>query len=607
MLPDRLERPLAMSPLNAAERAALGVVAGPRPTVVVAGELSHHVSPLSVDSQCETAHEAFVQDPGLFALPIVDGMGRPIGLVNRFKFLEQLSRRFGHESSLTRPISLFMEPSALILDVETNIDELGTRLLAQPHQHVFDGFIVTREGGYAGVGTGLDLIRALTERRHAEQQRMADHDMLTGLPNRALFERRLAQALAEASSSAGVAVLFVDLDRFKEVNDTHGHRFGDVVLCALSQRMRAALRKSDVVARFSGDEFALVLPDIRTALDAEAVASVLVASCSSPLVIDGREVVVSCSIGVAVYPHDGRTEEVLMRAADIAQYHAKEVRNSWQRYTPEMEAWNRPLPGLTALHQALDAGELDVYYQPVATLSSGLISGVEALVRWTHPTFGAVPAGEVVRLAEESGLIVQLTEYVMRSALEQMRAWDVTTGRLDLRLAINISAVQVHAGGLMAMVDRLMREFAFNPRRLELELTERAAMRASDAAHSTLQGLKARGITLTLDDFGTGYSALSRLERLPFDAMKIDKSFLETIGKTDRSVIPRAVIAMGRALGVRIVGEGVETYEQLAFLRAQGCDCIQGFLLAPPMRGDALAPMLVGVVPLLVEQQGTIG
>ena len=562
-------------------------------TSVIAGELARFVEPLSADALCEDARDAFAQDLGLFAVPVVDSSQRPVGLVNRFKFLERLAGRFGRELTIKKPVSLLMDTAPLILDFGTNIDELGTRLLARQNQYVFDGFIVTRDGQYAGLGTGLDLIRAFTERRHAELQRLAHHDMLTGLPNRTLFEQRLAESLSEANRTLEkVAVLFLDLDRFKEVNDSFGHRFGDLVLCGVSQRLRGGLRHTDVIARLSGDEFALVLPAIRNASDAETIAKVLLGSCGAPLTIENREVIVSCSIGLAIYPEDGVTMEGLLRAADAAQYHAKEVRNSWQRYSPEMEEWRPAMPGLSALRQALEAGQLEVHYQPIATIATARVTAVEALVRWTHEGFGAVPASDVVRLAEDSGLIVQLGEFVLRSALEQMRAWDRDTGRTDLRLSINVSAVQIHEGGLVAMVDRLLGEYGFDPSRLEVELTERTAMRASASALSTLRQLRSRGLTLTLDDFGTGYSALSRLERLPIDAMKIDKSFLEHVGQPGSGLIARAIIAMGRSLGVRIVGEGVETPAQLDFLVKEGCDCIQGFLLAPPMRGDALVPLL---------------
>lgn len=555
-----------------------------------AADLATPVPPLPADSTCERARDLFAQDAGIFAVAIVDADDRPIGLINRFKFLERLASRFGRELVLKKPVAELMEPEPLILDEAIHIDELGTRLMSQQHRYVLDGFIVTRDGAYGGIGTGLDLIRALTERRHAELQQMALHDMLTGLANRVLLERALSDALA-ATGGDGLAVLFLDLDRFKEINDTFGHRFGDLVLCAIAERLRGAVRQSDVVARLSGDEFAIVLSDVRSEDDAGAIAGVLLRSCGAPLMIDGREVVVTCSIGLALSPQHGATRDTLLRAADTAQYHAKESRNSCQVYRPEMQEWRAATPGLSALRQALEQHHLTIHYQPIVALGSGRVAAVEALVRWPHSS-GPVAAADIVTLAETSGLIAPLTEYVMRGAIRQMHEWDVAVGDRALRLAINISAVHVAGGGLLPMVERVLNDSGFDPRRLDLELTERAAMRASPAAIAALEALRARGITLTLDDFGTGYSALSRLERLPMDAMKIDKSFLERVEIEGNGVIARAIIAMGHALGMAIVGEGVETEGQLEFLRRSGCEYAQGYLLARPAEAAALLPLL---------------
>ena len=363
----------------------------------------------------------------------------------------------------------------------------------------------------------------------------------------------------------------------------------------IAQRLRGAVRHSDIVARLSGDEFAVVMPGVATQSDVGRIARVLLDSCRAPLVIDGHDIVVSCSIGAAVYPYHGQTQEALLRAADAAQYRAKEARNSWHYFSPDMHDRMTPTPGVAALRRAIEAELLEVHYQPIVDLGSGRISAVEALVRWTHLGV-AVPAGAVVLLAEESGLIVALTEFVLRTGLRQMRRWDATTGRTDLRLAVNLSALQVHEG-LIESVDAIAGDAGFDLRRLDFELTERAAMRASAQALAVLHGLRARGITLTIDDFGTGYSALSRLERLPIDAMKIDKAFLEQVANHRNGVIARAIIAMGHALGLAVVAEGVETAEQLDFLRRQGCDHAQGFLLSAPAHGEHLHGMLVsGVV-----------
>ncbi len=392
------------------------------------------------DALCEDARDAFEHNLGLFALPVVDKAAQPVGLVNRFTFLDRFATRFGRELTAKKCVSDLMDTDPLILDADTNIDELGTRLLAQQHRYVLDGFIVVVDGRYTGVGTGLDLIRALTDRRHAELQRMAHHDVLTGLPNRARFERHLTEAFSNRAASQRLAVLFMDLDRFKQVNDTYGHRVGDVVLCTVAERLRASVRASDLVARLSGDEFGLVLSEVGTPDDAENVAKVLLATCA-------------------------------------------------------------------ALRQAIEQGTIQVHYQPIVEIETRRVTGVEALVRWNDSGFGPVSADVIVRIAEDSGLIVRLGEYVLRAAIAQMKDWDRVTGRTDLRLSVNVSPVQIHQGGLVQMIDRALGESGFDPLRLDLELTERAAMRGVSVL-PTLHAIKSRGLTLTLDDFGSAQGFL---------------------------------------------------------------------------------------------------
>jgi diguanylate cyclase (GGDEF)-like protein len=560
------------------------------PIATTASQLATRVEPLGPDATCENVRDVFVADPGLFALPIVDDSQVPVGLVNRFKFLERLSSPLGRELVIKKPVSAYMEPRPLVVDARTTLDELGQRLLDAQHRHVFDGFIVTRQGKYLGLGTGLDLVRALAERRHQELARLALHDMLTGLPNRTLFEQRLSEAIASATATDGMALLFIDLDRFKQINDTYGHRFGDLVLCAVSQRMRSALRRTDLVARLSGDEFAIILPQLPSPDDADALARALVNCCSAPLSVDGEDIVVTCSIGVALYPQHADSQEALVRAADRAQYHAKEARNSWQRYSADIHASSAGLPAIGMLRHGLAAEQLDVHYQPLCALPGLQIHGVEALVRWTHAG-QPVPAIEVVRLAEESGLGMALTEYILRRTIRDAQRWDALRPS-RLRVSVNVSAMQIHDRGLVAMIDRVLAETEWDPCRLDLELTERAAMRSSALTHSTLHALRARGLTLTLDDFGVGYSALSRLDQLPIDAVKIDKSFLDQVHERGDSVITRAIIAMARALGMRVIGEGVETAKQLAFLTQEGCDSAQGYLLGRPMPAEQLTALL---------------
>jgi len=576
----------------ATEQPAAPVDAGRGQTATPASELAHPVPPLSERARCEEVRRAFEVNPALFALPVVDRDGRPVGLVNRFKFLEHFSTPSGQELG-AKPVTEVMDADPLILDGDTNIDELGSRLLAHQDRYVLDGFIVVDDGLYAGVGTGLDLIRALTDRRHAELQRAAHHDVLTGLPNRALFDRHLAETFANRTRNRRGAVLFVDLDRFKQVNDTYGHRVGDLVLCAVAERLRATVRASDHVARLSSDEFALVLSEIGAAEDAENIAKVLLATCGAPLTINGQQIVISCSIGVAIYPEDAAGPEELLRTADTAHHYAKDARNNWQRYASDMEEGRSALPAVNALRQAIESGAIGLDYQPIIALDSGSVTGVEALVRW-NDSGGAIPAEVIVRLAEDSGLIVSLGEYVMRAAIAQMQEWDRTIGRTDLRLAVNVSPVQIHEGGLVAMLERALADSGFDSRRIDLELTERAAVR-SVAALPTLHALRNRGLTLTLDDFGSGYSSLSRLAHLPIDVIKIDRSFVERLGEPHGEAITRAIIAMARTLGLRIIAEGVETIAQLDFLTRERCYNVQGFLLARPMPADQIAPLLTKV------------
>lgn len=431
---------------------------------------------------------------------------------------------------------------------------------------------------------GRDPNSPFAERHQAGLEQLARHDLLTGLPDRDQFEAQVQYAISHAREGERLAVLVIDLDRFRDINDRFGHRFGDLILCGISQRLRGALRKSDIVARSNGDEFAVLLCGLASDEHAGDVASVLVQSCAAPFLIDGREATPSCSVGVAIYPDQGMTSSELMRAAGAAQYRAKESGSNWEIYTPGMLRTAGSVLSIGSLRDKLKYGGLAVHYQPIVDLVSDQIHAVEALVRWPDDSVSAI---DLVHLAESSGLITPLTEYVMRSAFLQMREWDLGTGRRDLRLAINVSAVQVSSPDMLSTIERLSRESGFDMTRLDLELTERAAMRASPAVQASLDEMRSRGITLTLDDFGTGYSALSRLERLPIDAMKIDKSFLEGVDHGGQGVVARAIIAIGHSLGKRVVGEGVETRTQLEFLRREGCRYAQGYFLGRP--ADAAA------------------
>jgi diguanylate cyclase (GGDEF)-like protein len=549
------------------------------------GELARHVPAIRIATSCKVVADMFARDEHLYAVPVVDAHEVPIGLVNRFKFFERLSGPFGRALTVMRPVTQIMETTPIVVDESTSTELAGDLLVRAAGQSVFDGFIVTREGRYSAVGTGFDLMRALTERRHSELWHLAQHDVLTGLPNRHQFDQRLNDLLVAANQTrTRVGLLFIDLDRFKQINDTFGHRVADVVLGAFGERLRRSVRRRDVVARLSGDEFAVALEDVNDAGAADSVATTILAACTAPVTTGGFDVMVACSIGIAIYPDDAVTAEALVHAADTAAMHAKHVRNTHQRYVQDLSIGDaRTELNSGTLRHVVDRGLLDVYYQPKIDLRTKRLCGVEALVRC-----GSMPeevsTENFIRLAEDYGLIGAVSQQVLSEAIRDLLAWDKESGSSNLRLSVNISSVQLRQAGLASMIQALLDETALEPHRLELELTESAAMLAGRSAASTLRALREIGCRLAIDDFGTGYSSLSQLERLPVDTLKIDRSFVSGLGQPGHhGVIVKAIVALGHSLGLEVIAEGVETEAQLAFLDQARCDIAQGYLFGRPM------------------------
>jgi diguanylate cyclase (GGDEF)-like protein len=543
-------------------------------------------APLRPAASTMTAHEAFTADDNLYAIAVVDEHGSPIGLINRFRFREALSQRFGHDLLKNRPVAMVMDRTPLILDEHTPLDQVSEILSDDSTKYIFDGFIVTRRGRYLGIGTGFGLMKRVTERRQATLAHLAYHDTLTGLPNRQLFRDRLTQALASAvRNRRRVAVLYMDLDRFKAVNDSLGHTIGDLLLQQTAERFRSLIRAQDTVARLSGDEFAIVLTELGAIEHAELVARKMLDLVRQPYALDGHEVHTTCSIGVVSYPDHGDSQAALLRMADDALYSAKRIRNTMRRYTSEMA---RPAPAgplvFSTVRNAIDAGQLDVHYQPQADLRTGALCGLEALVRWNDPARGLVPTDELIRLAEDVGLISEVTHFVCATAMKQFRMWQQNGLAHDLRLAINVSGVEVRDGLLPAMLRGHARDADLSMSIIELELTESGLMHSDAAATQLLSDLRAEGVRVSVDDFGTGYSSLGRLQRLPVDVLKIDKTFVDDIGEGEkRGALVRAIVVMAHSLELTVVAEGVETEEQRAFLERHGCDVYQGHLLSPPI------------------------
>ena len=437
-----------------------------------------------------------------------------------------------------------------------------------------------------------NLHREINERK-ADQDRiywLAHYDALTGLPNRALLAERAQQAIRIAQeSSTPLAVIFLDLDHFKHVNDSLGHRVGDALLVEIAKRLRAAVRDKDTVSRLGGDEFILLLPGAN-AHGAARVAGKLQEASRQHYQIAHHELTMAPSMGIALFPQDGCDFDTLTQSADVAMYHAKlDGRNTFKFFTPEMQAQSvRALQLENALRRALERDQLHLHYQPQMSLATGAVHSVEALLRWQHPQLGDVSPAEFIPIAEDSGQILQIGEWVLRTALSQLKSWR-TTGFPDLTMAVNLSAIQFRQPHLPELVSRILSELELPPDCLELELTEGVAVDDPHAAVSTMDQLHARGVRMSMDDFGTGYSSLSQLKRFQIFKLKIDQSFVRDLGDdpNDRAIVS-AIIRMAQALGMRTTAEGVETASQLAFLREQGCDEAQGYHFSKPLSAPDL-------------------
>ncbi len=451
------------------------------------------------------------------------------------------------------------------------------------------------------VGAAMDI----TERKRAEERvrHLAHHDHLTGLPNRVLLHERLQQALGLAGSSGSrLALLLLDLDHFKDINDTLGHPAGDGLLRAAAERFRRALRPGDTLARLGGDEFAVVQPGLAGGEGAAALAQRLIDALAKPFVLAAQEVHVSASVGIALSEGKLDHADELVRKADLALYRAKrEGRGRFSSFEPSMDTEVQARGRLEReLRAALDKGEFVLHYQPQVDLRTGRVDSVEALVRWRHPERRLVLPGEFVPVAEASGLIRPLGAWVLGEACRQARAWQ--DEGLQLAMMVNLSPAQLRHDGLLHEIDGALSASGLDPRGLELEITENLFMERSEGTiDRALRGLAARGIRLALDDFGTGYSSLASLRRLPVTKIKIDRSFVRNIGcdPEDEAVV-RAMVSLGHALGKRVVAEGVEHEAQLAFLRRIGCDAAQGFLLARPQAAKELRLMLRSLSPAVV-------
>jgi len=520
-------------------------------------------------------------------------MARLLGYVSPAELLAEvrdIGRLYVHPDARAALVASLLEREAVLgTEIEVYRKDLTSIWIS------ISARVVRDEAGRPRYSEGF--VTDITERKRAEEhiRYLAQHDALTGLPNRVLFQDRIALAIVQARrENRHVAVLFIDLDRFKHINDSLGHQYGDRLLQAAARRLQHCLREGDSVARLGGDEFVIGLPRIEGSNDAALVAQKVIEALARPLVIDGQTLHVTGSIGISLYPTDGEDVEALMRTADTAMYSAKEKgRDNYQFFTSVLNAavQSRMLIA-NRLHDALERGEFALSYQPQVELETGRVFAAEALIRWRRSEMGLVTPGDFVHIAEETGAIFALGEWVLREACGQLVRWRAR-GHGEMRIAVNLSPHQFRRPGFPDLAARILRETGLPPLALELELTESTLMTQSAENVSILERLADMGIGLAVDDFGTGYSSLSYLQRFPIHTLKIDKSFVSGIGEdANDTAIVTAVIAMANSLGLKVVAEGVESSAQAAFLRQHGCLAAQGFFFSEPVSADAFSAFL---------------
>lgn len=424
------------------------------------------------------------------------------------------------------------------------------------------------------------------EKARLHEQHLAYHDVLTSLPNRLLFYDRLDQALIHAKRYAGMlGILFLDLDGFKQINDTKGHSQGDRLLQIFAERLKKNVRESDTIARLGGDEFTILLKGISAVDDIAKVGMKVLEVTKKPFLIGNENKIITCSIGASIFPYDGNNTEALIKKADLAMYKAKSLgKNTFHLYNAEIDKKNSKRQSLeNKLRYAIENNHLLLHFQPLVSLRTGEISGLEALVRWNDPELGLILPSEFIPLAEDTGLIMPLGEWVLKSACTQNKIWQ-TSGYKHLPISINLSARQFREVSIVETIHCALKEVELEPEFLKIEITETHVMQDVDYAISTLEILREMGILVALDDFGTGYSSLSYLKRLPIDQVKIDKSFINDIpGNPHDAAILTAIATMAQTLGIKVVAEGVENKRQLHFLQSIECDIIQGYYFCRPL------------------------
>jgi diguanylate cyclase (GGDEF)-like protein len=554
------------------------------------GDRVAHVEVLHVDSMALDGLNLFLKNSGQTSAPVLSRSLSPVALVERHSFIEFFARPYTKE--LHRRTRLIDLPETIIIrqpivvDFATSMDNVAQQVVDGGVGQMAAGFIVTKDDRYLGVGNGHSLLEEMTRRRQNELYSLAHYDLLTGLPNRRLFLDRINSACQRARRHGQlIALMFVDVDRFKLINDTYGHGVGDQLLREVGQRISQCAKEGDIVARLGGDEFAYISTDLDCEENATATASRIVNGMAAPFLIDGNAIQVTLSIGIAIYPSDSNDISRLLAQADTAMYSAKKNgRNGYRRFDSESQRDIFDFISLESeMRTALERDEFYLHFQPVVAFGTRTSDKVEALIRWNHPRRGHLSPGSFISLAEKSPLIIDIGAWVLRTACEQLARWR-EDGVAIRHVAVNVSARQLQDEAFILLVQEAIRKNSLDPGQLILEVTEGLLLQLGPRMVSTFKLLRDLGAYIVLDDFGTGFSSLNYLRQLPLDGLKIDRSFVRGIdGSSSAARIVQSIAGLARGLGMWVTVEGVENTRELESLKACECDEAQGYLFSRPL------------------------
>ena len=563
-------------------------------------EITRATATALLDTPCLEILDRFLTDPALYAVPVIDAENEPHYLVDRNAYMEFFTKPYTREIFGRRGVQVLLTAREyhnhhpIVVDASSSIEDVAQIIIDAGMHHMVTGVIVTQQGRYLGVVNGHDLLNLITQRKQAELFYLAHYDHLTSAPNRMLVADRLQRACLEADRCKHlVGLLFIDVDRFKIINDSLGHSFGDAILRMIATRLKLAVREMDTVGRLGGDEFVVLMENIEDVTHAEIVARRMLESMREPMDIFGHSIAVSVSIGIAIYPTDDTDGSRLLAKADAAMYEAKAAgRNNFRIYQGQISYNPAALSLENELRRAIDSGELILHFQPQVKMPSRQICGVEALVRWKHPERGMISPAEFIPLAEQCGLIARLGEWVLRNACHQLGEWNAL-GFNNIRMSINVSALQFYDPDFLRILTSALNDSAVDPRFIELELTESVLMHDVDGVLAILEKIRALGVSLAIDDFGTGFSSLNYLRLFPINRLKIDQSFIRDIEHTPANEsITRAIIALAESLALEIVAEGIEKNSEKNILETLGCTEGQGYFFAKPLAAADLLQWL---------------